>query len=133
MAESPEEQDDISLEDTLSSLKRNATAVEMYYLETLKQLKVFQKRVAKEFYEEIPQQPKTRMMKWLTDRHLRVESTFQEFFEVFIEEHKKEHRLDLASRSIILNSAACILFGYKDIQPKVPFYDLLEKVSSLYY
>ncbi len=133
MAESQEETEDISLEATLSSLKRNAKAAEVHYMESLKNLKAFQKRLAKESNEEIPQQPRTRMMKWLTDRGLRVESTFQEFFEAFVEEHKKDHRLDLATRTIQLNSAACILFGYKDIQPKVPLYDLLERVSSLYY
>jgi hypothetical protein len=133
MADSQEEADDISLDDTLSSLKRNAKAAEVHYLESLKHFKAFQKRLAKEANEEVPQQPRTRMMKWLTDRGLKVESTFQEFFEAFVEEHKQEHRLDLASRSITLNSAACILFGYKDIQPKVPLYDLLERVTSLYY
>ena len=133
MTEPEEETEDISLEETLSSLKRNAKAAEVHSLESLKHLKAFQKRLAKETHQEIPQQPRTRMMKWLTDRDLRVESTFQEFFEAFIEEHKQEHRLDLASRTVQLNRAACILFGYKDIQPKVPLFDLLEKVSSLYY
>jgi hypothetical protein len=136
MAESAEESEtnDIPLEDTLESLKRNAKAVEVHLLESLNQMKRFQRDLRKETKSiEAPLQPKTRMMKWLTDRGLRVESTFHEFFEVFVKEHKEEHRLDLESRSIQLNKAACILFGYKDIQPKVSLYDLLEKVPSLYY
>ena len=133
MTEPEEETETISLEETFKSLKRNAKAVEVHSLESLKQLKAFQKRLAKESNQEIPQQPRTRMMKWLTDRGLRVESTFQEFFEALVEEHKQDHRLDLSSRTIQLNTAACILFGYKDTSPKVSLYDLLEKVPSLYY
>lgn len=136
MAESADESgtEDISLEDTLESLKRNAKATEIHLLESLKQMKAFQLKVVKESKTmDVPLQPKTRMMKWLTDRGLRVESTFQEFFEVFVDEHKEEQRVDLTSRTIQLNSAACILFGYKDTNPKVHLYDILEKLSSLYY
>lgn len=136
MAESADESgtEDISLEDTLESLKRNAKATETHLLESLKQFKQFQKNLAKETNSiEVPLQPKTRMMKWLTDRGLRVESTFQEFFEVFVDEHKEEQRVDLTSRTIQLNSAACVLFGYKDTNPKVHLYDILEKLGSLYY
>jgi hypothetical protein len=133
MDESQEENDTISLEDALESIKRNSKAAEVHYLESVKQLKAFQKRLAKESNEEVPLQPRTRMMKWLTDRGLKVESTFQEFFEAFVEDHKKEHRLDLSTRSIQLNTAACVLFSYKDTNPKVSLYDLLERVPSLYY
>lgn len=136
MAESADESaiDEISLEDTLESLKRNAKAAEIHLLESLKQLKDFQRTLAKESKTiEVPLQPKTRLMKWLTDRGLRVESTFQEFFEAFVEEHKTDHRLDLSQRTIQLNSAACHLFGRKDSNPTVHIYDVLEKVATLYY
>lgn len=125
----------ISLEDTLGSLKRNANAVQVHLQESIKQLKVFQKKLLSESKDisEVPLQPKTRMMKWLTDRGLAVESTFTDFFEAFVEEHKEENRLDLTNRLIRLNSAACILFGYKDVNPVVSLFDLLEKLSVLYY
>ena len=73
------------------------------------------------------------MMKWLTDRHLPVESTFTDFFEVFVEEHKKENRLDISNRTLNLNPEACILFGYKEREITVHLYDLLEKLNVLYY
>jgi len=136
MAEIAEESgtEDISLEDTLESLKRNAKAAEVHLVESLKQLKVFQRNLAKESKSvELPLQPKTRLMKWLTDRGLKVESSFQEFFEAFVEDHKKDHRLDLSERTIQLNTAACVLFGMKDTNPKVPLYDLLQKTTTLYY
>ena len=136
MAESAEESgtDDISLEDTLESLKRNAKAAETHLLESVKQMKQFQRDLAKESKSmDIPLQPKTRLMKWLTDRGLKVESTFQEFFEAFVEDHKKDHRLDLSHRTIQLNTAACVLFGYKDTNPKLHIYDVLSNVGALYY
>jgi hypothetical protein len=129
------ESDTISLEETLSSLKRNANAVETHFQESLKHLKAFQQKLAKDSKDitEVPLQPKTRLMKWLTDRGLPVESTFEDFFEAFVQDHTKEHRLDLTTRSLRLNPAACILFGYKDTNPWVPVYDLLEKLNVLYY
>lgn len=125
----------ISLDDTLASLKRNADSIQIYLQESLKKCKAFQHRLAEESKNlaELPLQPKTRLMKWLTDHGLPVECTFQDFFEAFVDEHKKEHRLDLTTRSIQLNSAASILFGYKDTNPWVPIYDLMEKLSVLYY
>jgi hypothetical protein len=136
MEESADESgsEDISLEDTLESLKRNAKAAETHLLESLKQLKGFQTNLVKESKTiDVPLQPKTRLMKWLTDRGLRVESTFQEFFEAFMDDHKQDHRLDLSARTIQLNTAACVLFGLKDTNPKVHLYDVLQKVSTLYY
>lgn len=135
MEQEEEDNDIISLEDTLETLKRNANAVQTHFQESVKHLKAFQHKLAKESKDitEVPLQPKTRMMKWLTDRGLPVESTFEEFFEAFIEDHTKENRLDLTTRSIRLNTAACILFGYKDINPVVSIYDLLGKLDVLYY
>lgn len=126
--------DSISLDDTLKSLKRNASAVEVHLQESLKQLKRFQKRLAEESKDisQVPLQPKTRMMKWLTERGLPVETTFQEFFDVFLEEHKQEHRLDLSHKTIQLNSAACVLLGMKDCSSTVSLYSFLEKLPILY-
>jgi hypothetical protein len=133
MAETEDES--ISLDDTLESLKRNAKAVDVYFQETRKKLKDFQKKLAEESggLNDVPLQPRTRMMKWLTDHGLPVECTFTDFFEVFVEEHKKEHRLDLSKRSICLNENACILFGIKGRNPDVCLYDLLERLNVLYY
>jgi hypothetical protein len=123
-------EDNISLEDTLESLKRNANAVDVHLQEARKKLKAFQQKITE---ESAPLQPRTRMMKWLTDRHLPVESTFTDFFEVFVEEHKKENRLDISNRTLNLNTEACILFGYKEKELTVHLYDLLEKLNVLYY
>lgn len=133
--EAETETENISLEDTLNSLKRNAYAVEIYFQETKRKLKDFQHKLAEESdkISELPLQPRTRMMKWLSDRGLAAEIPFTDFFEVFVEEHKKEHRLDLSNRSIHLNTAACILFGYNDINPIVSIYELLGKLNTLYY
>ena len=132
--ETEEPDDTVSLEESLATLKRDAKAVEVHLLESIKQMKGFQKKVAQESkHIEVPLQPKTRLMKWLTDRGLKVESTFQEFFEAFVEEHKKDHHLDVSQRTIQLNSAACILFGMKDTRPSMHLYDVLEKIQTLYY
>ena len=126
--------DSVSLEDTLQSLKRNASATETYLVESIHHLRQFQKRVAEESKElsQMNLAPKTRMMKWLTERGLPVECSFPEFFEVFLAEHKQDHRLDLSRRTIRLNAAACILYGVKGKDPEVHILDLMEKLPILY-
>jgi hypothetical protein len=134
MEEQETETDTISLEDTLQSLKRNAYAVEIHLQQSIQNVKKLQKHVLEES-KDISQhalQPRTRMMKWLTDRGLPVESSFQEFFEVFLDEHKKDHRLDLSRRTISLNTEACILFGYKSKHVELHILDLMEKLPILY-
>jgi hypothetical protein len=129
------EDETISLEETLSSLKRNAKAVDIYFHESRKKLKEFQHKLLKEKngISEATLQPRTRMMKWLTDRGLPEESTFVDFFEMFIEEHKKENRLDISKRTLSLNNDACILFGIKSKENSISLYDLLERINVLYY
>lgn len=132
-------EDPVSLEDSLDSLKRNALATQVMLQESLKSLKQFQKKLLEETTVPAsakPLQPKTRMMKWLTDRNLDVESSFNDFFEVFLDEHKQEHRLDLSGRSIQLNEKACILLGYSPTHfnhtPWISVYEVLEKALHLY-
>jgi hypothetical protein len=134
MEEPDTETDTISLEDTLQSLKRNANAVDIHLQQSVQRVKQLQKRLVEESKDISQQalQPRTRMMKWLTDRGLPVESSFTEFFDVFLEEHKQEHRLDVSKRSISLNPSACILFGYKQKQVDIHILDLMEKLPVLY-
>ena len=134
MEETETETDTISLESTLQSLKRNARAVEIHLQQSIQDVKKLQKHVTEES-KDISQHallPRTRMMKWLTDRGLPVESSFTDFFEVFLAEHKKDHRLDVSKRTICLNADACVLFGYKSKQLELHILDLMEKLPVLY-
>ncbi len=129
------EDDVISLEATLESLKRNAKAVDVHYQEARKKFKDLYVKVAHESegLGETPLQPRTRTMKWLTDRGLREQSSFLDFFEAFVDDHKKENRLDLSTRTICLNHDAVVLFGLKGVNPVVSIYEVIEKLNSLYY
>lgn len=133
MEATTESEESISLEDTLESLKRNAKAVDVYFHESRKKLKEFQKKYTSESqpFHELPLQPRTRLMKWLTDRDMSVESSFHEFLEAFLEEHANENLLDLSERTIACNSAACILLG----QPQghvLTIFELIALTESLY-
>ena len=133
MESATEQESEIPLEETLESLKRNAKAVDVYFHESRLKLKAFQKKLAQESHDlaEIPLQPRTRLMKWLTDRGLPVESTFRDFFEAFLEEHGNQHLLDLSERTVHLNTAACTLFGVKQ-NTILSIFDLLKHTQSLY-
>ena len=129
----PDLDNTLSLEETFESLKRNAHAVDVYLQESRAKLKGLQKKLAQESHEltDIPLQPRTRLMKWLTDRGLAVSSTFREFFEAFLEEHGKELRVDLSDRTVHLNPSACVLFG---VNPNtvMNIFDLLTQTEALY-
>lgn len=128
-----EQDSEVSLEETLESLKRNAKAVDVYFHDSRFKLKAFQKKLAEESHDlaEVPLQPRTRLMKWLTDRSLPVESTFRDFFEAFLEEHGDDHLLDISERTVYLNPSACILFGVKP-NTTLSIFDLLKNTQSLY-
>lgn len=128
-----EQDNGISLEETLESLKRNAKAVDVYFQESRNKLKAFQTKLAEESHtlSEIPLQPRTRLMKWLTDRGLPMNSSFRDFFEAFLEEHGKEDRLDLSNRTVSLNTYAGTLFGVKS-NTVLSVFDVLERTESLY-
>ena len=134
MEEHDTETETISLEDTLQSLKRNAYAVEIHLQQSIQYVKALQKKIVEESKDISQQalQPRTRMMKWLTDRGLPVESSFTEFFDVFLEEHKKDHRLDVSKRTISLNADACVLLGYKSKHVELHIFDFMEKLPLLY-
>ncbi len=124
----------VSLEEILGSLKRNANAVDVYFHESRSKLKAIHKKLALESGDpsELPLQPRTRLMKWLTDHSLPVDCSFSEFFEALMEEHGAEDRLDLSARTVHLNPAACILFGRSTRASLVSLLDLLEQIPSLY-
>jgi len=131
----PLEEDVVSLEDTLESLKRNAKAVEVHFEEARKKFKEFHQNLAHESngLQETPLQPRTRMMKWLTDRGLPEQTTFLDFFEAFVEEHKQENRVDISRRTFCLNKDACTLVGFKKENTILHLYEFFEKLPILYY
>lgn len=133
-----EEQDlidteDVSLEETLESLKRNAAAVDTYFKETRTRMKAIRATTMEMLASsaEVPLQPRTRLMKWLTDHDLPVDTCFHDFFDLFLLEHKEENRLDLSTRSIRLNKAGAHLFQ-QQVNTTVTLYDLLRSLSLLY-
>jgi len=127
------EESTVSLEDTLESLKRNAAAVETYFKEARTQMKTIHTTALEILASsaEVPLQPRTRLMKWLTDHNLPVETSFHDFFEAFLVEHKQDQRLDLSTRSIRLNRAGAHLFQCH-VNTTVSLYDLLRSLSLLY-
>ena len=122
-----------SLEETLDSLKRNAAAVDLYFKEARTRMKAIQASAMELLASsaEVPLQPRTRLMKWLTDHDLPVDTSFHDFFDLFLLEHKEENRLDLSTRSIRLNKAGAHLFQ-QQVNTPVSLYDLLRSLSLLY-
>lgn len=69
---------------------------------------------------------------WLKKRKLAVKPTFRDFFECLINEHAKEHRLDLTSRSIRLNADAATLLGLP-VDTSLSFFDLMRHLPQAFH
>ena len=123
------------IEESLSSLKDSARVAEDAVLQALNRLKVAQHKLKIEV-EELSQtelRSKSTLRAWLKSRQLAPDCSFQDFFQAFLDEHKKEQRLDLSDRSIVVNADGCKLFGLEGKDKKVLLHDLLERLPSIYH
>lgn len=75
---------------------------------------------------------KPRVKKWLEQRGMSPIVSFHEFFEVFLEEHRNEGRLDLATRTIQLREDARELFRPKLKKEPIYFLDFLQSIDQLF-
>jgi hypothetical protein len=123
-----------SIEELSASLKAHAKQVGEVFLECRDHFISFHKRIREDMepIEEAKLIPKERMRVWLQAHALPEHGTFQEFFQAFIQDHKKEGRLDVSNRSIHLNKEARTLLGYRSPEAVVPILDLLEKLTNLF-
>jgi hypothetical protein len=117
----------------LSSLRRTCANLEKLTDASYRRFKTISKRAKQEVTPLRLQklQPKPAASAWLRARKLSARPTFRDFFEAFLHEHAKEHRLELTSRSILLNEDACRLFRV-DLETSLTFYELLEKLPTIF-
>lgn len=133
MDESDSELD--AIEEQLSTLKQTAMKAEDAVVAAMNKLKVVQYKARAEMEElaETELRSKPTLRKWLEARDLSTDCSFQEFFDAFLQEHKKEYRLDISDRSILLNADGCKLFGLGGKDKKVLLLELLERLPSIYH
>jgi len=127
--------EDGSLETSLSSLKIRAVKCELDVVEALNRLKCVEFKMKQEIEDlsETELKSKPGLRHWLQARQMSKDCSFQEFFDCFLDEHKKEHRLDLSDRSILLNKDACKLFGIPGHNVKITMLDILERLPLLFH
>ena len=117
----------------LSSLQKICANMEKLTDSSYRRFKTISKRAKQEATPLRNQklQPKPAASKWLRSRTLPARPTFREFFELFLQEHAKEHRVYISNRSILLNNDACHLFQV-DIGTSLTFYELMRKLPLLF-
>jgi hypothetical protein len=123
------------LEEHMEYLKEKAKTVENDFVTILNRMKLTQHKLKLELKElsEIELRSKPTLRSWLKSRELPEDCSFQEFFEAFLEEHRKEYRLDLSERSICLNQDAGKLFGLKGKDICLTLPQLLERLPFIYH
>jgi len=133
--EQQDEDHGLFIEEHLSSLKTSAKVAEDSVVAALNRLKVVQQKVKINVEEmsETELRSKPALRKWLQARNLSNDCSFQEFFQVFLDEHQKDYRLDISERSICLNREACQLLGIEGKDRKITMVQFLEKLPLLYY
>jgi hypothetical protein len=129
------ETEDTEIENALETLKEKANKAEDQVIQALNRLKLVEFKMKQELEDLSETQLKSRavLRHWLEARNLPKESTFQQFFEALLEEHKQEYRLDLGDRSIRLNKDGCKLFGVSGKDVKMTMTEILERLPQIYH
>lgn len=124
----------VGSEEICASLTLQAKRVGELFTECETHYKAFHKRVVADIdpIEDAELIPKDKMKVWLQAHNLSERVTFQQFFEAFLQDHKKEGRLDLSNRSLDPNPEARALLGIKRAQKKIPVLDLIELLTNLF-
>ena len=123
------------IETSLSSLKLSANAAEDAVTKALNRLKLAQHKLKIEMEElsETELRSKPLLRAWLSKRGLPTDSSFQVFFQAFLDEHKQEHRLDLSDRTVTLNKDGTQLLGYKESNKRVSILEIMERLPLLFH
>jgi hypothetical protein len=128
MEDDPSGQEDSggTLNESLEALKQQAKTVEIALCEARLQMKGLQKKVS----AEVVIQPRARTRQWLEKRGKPIHSEIEDFFELFLEEHAQEDRLDVSARTLQLNPEGQSLFGLG--KEPIAMLDLLERLAKVY-
>lgn len=123
------------IEEHMDYLKSKAKTVEAEFVTILNRMKLTQHKLKMELEELSATQLRSKppLRTWLRNRNLPEDCSFQEFFEAFLEEHRKEYRLDLGDRAVHLNRDGCKLFGLPCGDKRLTLLALLERLPLLYH
>ena len=123
------------IEEHMDYLKSKAKTVETDFVTILNRMKLTQHKLKMELEELSATQMRSKppLRAWLRTRDLPEDCSFQEFFEAFLEEHRKEYRLNLGDRAVRLNKDGCKLFGVGGVEKQVTLLELLERLPLLYH
>ena len=117
-----------SIEDILETIKNQAFEIDKDFQSVFEKIKDYRDSID----DETTLIAKPRLKQWLVQRGMSPILSFHEFFEVFLEEHKTEGRLDLATRTIDLREDARSLFRPKFKKQPVYFLDFLHSIDQLF-
>jgi hypothetical protein len=117
-----------SVDDILTRIHEQVRTIEKSFEDTFERIKAYRDSLD----EDTNLIAKPRMKQWLEKRQLPPIVSFSEFFEVFLEEHRLEGRLDMDTRTIDLREDAKNLFRPKLKQSKVHILDFLGELNQLF-
>jgi hypothetical protein len=120
---------DLSVDDILTRIREQARTIEKSFEDTFERIKAYRESLENEDANLIA---KPRMKIWLEKRQMPPIVSFSEFFEVFLEEHKEEGRLDIGTRTIDLREDARDLFRPKLKTTKIHILDFLGHLDQLF-
>ena len=128
------EVDKITLDEVLSSLRKQSYQVDSLFDTCWSRFKLIRQKAQEETgnLSESDWQPKARTLVWLQARNLETPISFHDFFQSFLEEHRKEDRCSLSDRTIRLNPAACELFGFRGKEKTVHLLELLGRLPMVF-
>lgn len=113
-----EEIDDTTIEELCQALQKSSQQVTELYNDTYLQFRGLRKKVRDEMntMDRQPLKPKAHAKKWMISHDLPETPTFHAFFEKVCDDLAKEHRLDLAHRTLTPNKEIAKLFRIQENQ-----------------
>lgn len=117
-----------SVDILLERIRDQAKSIEKGFEETFEKVKAYRDSVE----DDTSLIAKPRMKIWLEKRGMPPIVSFSEFFELFLEEHREEGRLDIDTRTIDLREDARELFRPKLKTTKIHILDFLGHLDQLF-
>lgn len=129
LSDSSEGESEGSYIESLTILKNAIKDVDALFTKCQEHYKVFHQKVSLPLDEALLE-PRPSTIEWLQKRKLPLKLTFADFFAKMLEEHR-DMRLDISTRSIIVNADAAKLFGVPT-DTHVSILTILQKLPILF-
>lgn len=133
LLEDDESVDNCDIDELCEALKKSSDQIATLYEDTYTQFRGMRKKIKEEMHsmDKLPLKPKAHAKKWLEKHSLPENPTFEEVFGKICDELNKDHRLNIANRTLTPNKEIAKLFHVKADEP-IHIFDFLMQAPEVF-